>query len=144
MPPPHFRRWMHRFMRRWHNKNGPEEFGHGPFGHGPFDQWTETPQGASAQDDGKPKAAGKCEHGQEDCCAHGKCNKCELSGEGEGAEKCQNKDGKCCYEPEDGTGIEEDFLRQIGEGVRHLLDPIGRLLEIIYVYHHRLVHLKTM
>ncbi|KAK3603903.1 hypothetical protein CHS0354_042914 [Potamilus streckersoni] len=22
-PPPHFRRWMHKFMKRWHNRNGP-------------------------------------------------------------------------------------------------------------------------
>lgn len=23
VPPPHFRRWMQRFMKRWHNRNAP-------------------------------------------------------------------------------------------------------------------------
>ena len=24
VPPPHFRRWVQRFMKRWHNRNAPE------------------------------------------------------------------------------------------------------------------------
>ncbi|XP_033742230.1 sequestosome-1-like [Pecten maximus] len=50
VPPPHFRRWMQRFMRRWHNRNAP---GHsGEEGQAPeSEEPQEDPQGEGTPED---------------------------------------------------------------------------------------------
>ena len=63
-PPPHFRRWMKKFMRRWHNKNSPG-------------------------------------------CSH------------------DDKDDSPDDQGEEGGSFGEDYLKNVGQSVASMLDPMG-------------------
>lgn len=76
--PPHFRRWMHRFMRKWHENPG---------------------------------------------------NKCPADGSAECSGPSTSENAQ-----QDKSTLDDDYLKNIGEGVAAFLDPFG--IDVTYEVHH--------
>lgn len=74
--PPHFRRWMHRFMRKWHENPG---------------------------------------------------NKCPADGSAECSGPSTSENAQ-----QDKSTLDDDYLKNIGEGVAAFLDPFGKHTKIYY------------